>query len=296
MYHKEGPNYIKTHILTKARLLKRKFPEFACVDASHIEHLLKYMRNSDKNEFTYCLDQSRMYNDCVIAPDLDDSYKLEALQYNFEALKKRCDELQSDFDVMCHEYKQLHAEYQFVMKLDQNIDMVMKCLIIDAMNEVQYYNVLRAVLNKIKVNKSGEIKFHTGTHVFKGIIVSLLNQNKESLLDQNGMQYHIKNLNKFIEIKCGGNDKLIRHFILSVIATNKWKNIIKTNLGICDKLNKTQTIKQFIRSGGSTMLRETNYLAIEPQRVSTLSGKQSGMSNYILRCMVNVHWKCLTLK
>ena len=70
MYDKEGPKYKYKKIPTKVRMLKRKFHKFANLDMSHIEHILRLMGKSDKNEFNYYLDENRIYNDCKIVHEI----------------------------------------------------------------------------------------------------------------------------------------------------------------------------------------------------------------------------------
>ena len=260
IYDAKSAKFYKSHYPTKAKLLKQKYYKFSGIDVNKIEHLLRHMGKADMNkmDFNYCLDTEKSYNDCITVGKMDDTIKLQALQHNMDQLKQKYEELQRNYTNIYNKYEQLHREYQSTLSVDNNIDIVIQCLKDQSLNRVQYHNIMKTVLNAIKVNKSGHIRFETGDHVCNAIIVSEFNQNKESLLNSNAMQHHLKNLNNFIAIKCKCNDILIKHFMQSVISSNKWKAIIKTNLGMCDKLNKTQTIIQYIRSGGSLRAFFTN--------------------------------------
>ena len=66
------------------------------------------------------------------------------------------------------------------------------------------------------------------------------------------------NLQKFISVKCCGNDELEADFIRHVINNNKWKQIINTTRNIESKLNLKQTMVQYIRSNGSLRTFCTN--------------------------------------
>ena len=81
IYDENG--YKQKQYPAKAALLKEKYYKFECIDVRDIEHLLRYMSSNEKQqEFSYCFDKKRVYNDCnyKMIHVMDDKMRLKNLQ------------------------------------------------------------------------------------------------------------------------------------------------------------------------------------------------------------------------
>ena len=173
------------------------------------EHLLRHMpQNETKNEFSYCLNRKRTYNDCKIISTPDHQTRLTLIQNEFDALKRKYDKLNQEFADVQLKYSTLKEKYKSLIELDRNIDITVKRLMNNELNKNQYHKIMKSVLNKAKVSKSGRRKFETGTHIARGLICSVSNESKTTLPEPASMASHVRNLNEFISIKCSNTDLL----------------------------------------------------------------------------------------
>ena len=244
--------YLYKKYPAKAKLLQKEFDKFSGLSAMDIEHLLRYMAlNDKKSEFVYTLNRKRTYNDCVIVNEEDDKTRLQLLQNNYDKLKCKFQDLYNKYKVMHNNFVNLKKQYDIHTSIEHNLDVIITNVLNDQLDKTLYYKLIKSVLDKIRIDKRGHIKFETGTHVIEGIICSVFNTTKGSLPKDRGVLPHVKNLNDFISIKCKGKEDLEKEFIMHVIHSNEWKRMIKDSMNVCDSLNKKQTIMQYIRSNGS---------------------------------------------
>ena len=111
------------------------------------------------------------------------------------------------------------------------------------------------------------------------------------------MACHIHNLHNFISVKCNGNDKMEKYFLQALIQSKKIKSIIRNQKGIVDKLNKKQTVMQYLRSNGSIR----NFVKNNAERHKLIGARTSHSEAVISqairdehitnRIISKVHWK-----
>ena len=169
--------------------------------------------------------------------------RLRKLQKNSDELTQKNEELSRKYIDIDKKYLSLRQKYD----VETSINLFTN----SKLDKLPCYKLMKCVLNEMKINESGHIKFETETQIIHGIICRVFNKHKTMLPGPKNTQHHITNLNDFTSIKCNNDENIELPFMRHVVATNKWRQLIKHQMNVSDKLNRKQTVLQLIRSNGS---------------------------------------------